>query len=205
MTDNNNVKTRDPEFWDAFYKANHTPWAVGSPCPAFFYYLDRQPQLAPGRVLVVGCGLGLEPAEFVRRGFDVTAIDLSEYVVEKAKNLGPPQDHLRFLAANVCVPPPEFEARFDYVFEQTCYCAIAPVDRPAYVQSVCRMLKPNGHLFGVFYRFDHGNYPPYPITREELFSDFSEFFDFKILEEAAHSAADRKGREWLAHFTRKSL
>jgi len=42
--------------------------------------------LSPGsRILDVGCGIGLHVAEFGRRGFHTTGIDISDFAVKKAK------------------------------------------------------------------------------------------------------------------------
>jgi methyl halide transferase len=195
--------TRDPEFWNRYYQTDHTPWQIHQACPPVFRLLDQRKDLVPGRLLIPGCGLGVEPSEFARRGFSVTAMDLSRYVIEEAKKKTESKLEIQFLVGNVCRPSKELFGAFDYVFEQTCYCALDPVDRPAYVKSVYEMLVDGGHLFGVFYRFDHGHYPPFPIGLEELREDFESLFDIEILELAKHSAAERKEREWLAHFIKR--
>lgn len=196
------IKTRNPAFWNEYYDAGTPPWQIHEPCPPAMSFVDSHP-IEPCRILVPGCGLGHEPEALARRGFSVLAMDLSSEVVKKAKERMDPELPLTYRAGNICDSEPDSLGYFDAVFEQTCYCAIDPRDRPAYVQAVHGLLRRGGVLFGVFYQADHGNYPPWPISREELSADFSPFFNIHTLERAQNSVESRAGKEWFAYFSKK--
>ena len=69
--------------------------------------------------------------------------------------------------------------RFDWIFEHTLFCAIAPEQRDDYVQAVLRWLNPSGHYLAVNYLIPDKDGPPFGTTREEQLARFSLHFDLK--------------------------
>lgn len=192
--------TRDPEFWSRFYLDGHTPWALGQPSPPIFAWLDAS-ELAPGRACVVGCGTGAEPVALARRGFEVVGLDLSPIAAERARALAAEQGaELEVLVGDVLDPPEELRGTFDYVLEQTCYCAIHPSDRGRYREGVWSLLRPGGRLFGVFFDVEVPEPPPFGIGLDELREDFRAPWVVEALGRATGSAPGREGKEWLACF-----
>lgn len=195
-------KTRDPAFWNEYYEAGTPPWQIEEACPPALAFVDSHP-VEPCRILIPGCGLGHEAVAFAERGFSVVAMDLSEKVVALAKERVDSQLPITYRSGNICQAEPESLGYFDAIFEQTCYCAIDPRDRPAYVKATHSLLRKGGILFGVFYQADHGSYPPWPISKEEVRADFSPFFNIHTLERAQNSIESRAGKEWFAYFSKK--
>ncbi len=68
--------------WD-WEIADLTVW--NEPSEDVYYYLHRWKGLGFERLLDLGCGPGRHAALFARNGFEVSALDISEYVVEKLK------------------------------------------------------------------------------------------------------------------------
>ncbi|MBI3758725.1 MAG: class I SAM-dependent methyltransferase [Deltaproteobacteria bacterium] len=72
----------DPRGWfEALYQLHREqpgeiPWADAKSNPNLVGWLERQ-QPQPGRVCVVGCGLGDDAHSLEQRGFQVTAFDIS--------------------------------------------------------------------------------------------------------------------------------
>lgn len=83
-----------PEFWNIRFKTGKTPWDFhGVPERLKEYLVESQ----PGRALIPGCGSGYEVREFLKAGWNVTAIDFSEAAVARAKQmLGPWGTHIVF-------------------------------------------------------------------------------------------------------------
>jgi SAM-dependent methyltransferase len=76
----------DPVYRAAKGRAERVPWALLGPHPYLIDWLDRPVMEPPGRrAVVVGCGLGDDAAELVRRGFEVTAFDVSATAVAWAE------------------------------------------------------------------------------------------------------------------------
>src|SRR3954469_9333386 len=82
-------------WFDELYKsaggdAEAIPWADGWPNHNLVAWLDRERVVARGRrALVIGCGLGDDAEEICRRGFDVTAFDISPTAIGWCKKRFP--------------------------------------------------------------------------------------------------------------------
>lgn len=70
----------DPAEWDERYSAAERVWS-GEPNGALVAEVGG---LAPGRVLDVGCGEGADAVWLARRGWDVTALDVSQVALDRA-------------------------------------------------------------------------------------------------------------------------
>ncbi|WP_062432898.1 class I SAM-dependent methyltransferase [Herbidospora daliensis] len=74
----------DREFWENKYRTSDPDALRHEPNP---YLLDVAESLAPGRVLDAGCGPGAEAIWLARRGWEVTALDISEVALDHARAL----------------------------------------------------------------------------------------------------------------------
>ncbi len=91
---------------------------------------------------------------------------------------------------------------YDWVFEHTFFCAIDPVLRGLYVETVAGVLKQNGKLLGVFYNIQPDTGPPFGTTREELHERFHGLFSLG-LEKVPRSFPHRMNQELLMLWQRK--
>src|SRR5262245_2404639 len=157
------VDHRDRTYWEDNYRRGDTGWQIDGLAPPIVRLLDEEKErLRPGRVAVVGCGRSHEPAELARRGFRVIGVDISPNAI--APLAGGP---VSYVAGDVRRLPFR-SGSLDYVMEQTCYCAIDPGDRPAYVTEVTRVLKPGGRVFGLFYEPEPPGNPPFKVTEADI-------------------------------------
>ncbi len=69
--------------WNERYKQHDTPWDQQEPSGELLRLLDER-AVAPCRALEIGCGTGANVVELARRGFEVTAFDVSALAVERA-------------------------------------------------------------------------------------------------------------------------
>lgn len=69
-----------PEFWDEFYRGDATVWS-GAPNQVL---VDEVSDLPPGRALDVGTGEGADAVWLARRGWQVTAVDISRVALDRA-------------------------------------------------------------------------------------------------------------------------
>ncbi len=183
--------------WEARYQAGDMPWEKGGPSPALLEYLAANPPPA-GAILVPGCGLGHDVRALSRPDNEVTGIDIAPSAIHAAQAF-PKTGRENYLLENLFDLPPQMRARFDWVCEHTCFCAIDPSLRPQYVRGVAAALKPGGHLLAIFYLDPghDGDGPPHGVTLAELDSLFAGAFSLvrEWLPTAAYSG--REGREWM--------
>jgi len=149
--------TNNAAAWNARYVDDDIPWDKQAPCPGLVDWLAEHArpadtQIAPpplGRWLVPGCGLGHDVQALADAGADALGIDLSATAAERARALG-----RNVIVADLFDLPTEFAGSFDGVWEHTCFCAIHPEQRDAYVAAVHRALKPGGTFLGIFFEVD---------------------------------------------------
>jgi len=118
-------------------------------------------------VLVPGCGRGHEAALLAELGFQSIGLDFSGEAIRRARQLhGEERPQLRWLQADLLDPqalaagglgPGSLQG----VLEHTCFCAIDPARRDAYLEAVVRLLAPGGWLLGLFWCHGRPGGPPW--------------------------------------------
>lgn len=170
-------------FWNECYADGKTGWDRGAVHP-FMDQLLSNGILEPCKIIVPGCGRGYEVVELAKRGFDVTGIDVADEPVHQLKSqLARYHVNSRVLKTDFLdYKPAEL---VDVVYEQTCLCAIDPVLRDRYEETVSSWLKPGGTLFVLFaQKTESPNVgPPYHCDLGEMRQLFSKSrWDWKFAE-----------------------
>lgn len=189
--------------WQKHYDENDLAWDLGEVAHPFVRLWEDK-RLTPGTLIIPGCGQGHEVIYFAEREFQVTGVDYSPGAV---KLLG---DSLNRKKLNAQVLHRDFfnleaahDQAYDSMLEQTFFCAIHPDQRSIYVETVSRILKPGGMLFGLFYQTGEEGGPPFNTTEADIRNHFSEVFDIERLEKCSFSSEKRKDKEWLAILRKK--
>ena len=196
-----------PEAWDNRYQTKTDRWDLGCPAPPFIQLLDSPHAPKAGRIAVLGCGSGQDAMLFATAGFEVVGFDFAPSAIDKAtaavRSRG--LQNIQFLQRNIFEIEPEFNNHFDYVLEHTCFCAIDPLLRSDYVQTVKQLLKPGGTLIGLFYTHNRSGGPPFGVKPKEVLDYFK--LDFKTIAfgKAEDSIDKRKGEEHLGIFQVRSV
>ena len=195
---------RESEFWEKRFREGRTRWDLGGPTPEFVRLLEGGEAPAPGKILVPGCGKGHDVLLFARHGFDALGVDFAPTAVElatEAARVAGLAEKARFELGNIFDLGERYAGRFDYVLERACYCAIDPVDRGRYVETMARVLKPGGRLYALFFRGPKEGGPPFATSEEELRESFGSRFEFERLDEPVES--DLGGGDQLGVLRRK--
>lgn len=186
--------------WEQHYLEQNTGWDLGQPAPPLVRAARALPRCS---TVVVGSGRGHDALALAELGFEVTGVDLAPSAVRlaaeeaKRRNLT-----ARFIQADLLALPGAHEPWQLWV-EHTCFCAIEPAQREAYVESARRSLVPGGLLLGLFYAHRRSGGPPYKTSRGELEQLFLGAFELVSMEEPKDSHPRRAGEELLALFQRR--
>jgi SAM-dependent methyltransferase len=164
--------------------------------PLLAELMDRAAELrlAIGpEVAVPGCGFGHDAAALAARGFRVTAFDFAPLALEGARARH--GEAVRWLLEDWFTTA---EGPFDAVFDHTCFVAMEPERRAAYLARTEALLKPGGLWLGAFFHTvvrEPG--PPFAIPMPELAALAAPHFDLRFLGAAERSHPRRAGREYL--------
>lgn len=185
------------EFWQQRYEQDSTGWDMGQVSPPLKAYIDQLPESAKAQaILVPGAGNAYEVGYLHEQGFtNVTLVDFAPAPINDfaERYTDFPSEHL------VCadffeLSPAQYQ--FDWVLEQTFFCAIDPSRRDDYVKKIASLLKPQGKLVGVLFDVDFGrDDPPFGGTKEAYQQHFASHFDIDIMERCYNSHPARQGSE----------
>lgn len=190
-------KVNEAGFWQQRYEEDSIGWDMGQVSPPLKAYIDQLPEAAKDQaVLVPGAGNAYEVGYLHEQGFtNVTLVDFAPAPIKDFAERYPgfPVDKL-ICADFFGLSPKQYQ--FDWVLEQTFFCAINPARRDEYVRQMARLLKPKGKLIGLLFDKDFGRQePPFGGTKEEYQERFATHFDIEIMEPSYNSHPARQGSE----------
>lgn len=146
------------------------PWANLKPFPLLVEWLAGAGAGLGGEALVVGSGLGDDAEELARRGFAVTAFDLSPTAIERARERFP-ETRVDYRVADLLDLPAEWGGRFDLVVEIRTLQSLPIELRAAAATAIAGTVAPGGLLWLFALGRDthqRGETRPWPVTTEEL-------------------------------------
>jgi SAM-dependent methyltransferase len=149
--------------------ASRVPWADGKPNPNLVSWLDARAAHG-GRALVVGCGLGDDAEELARRGYDVTAFDVSSSAVEWARSAHP-SSSCEYVCADLLHPPAEWAQAFDLVVEIYTVQVLRGEPRREALLALPGLVAPGGTLLLIARGRDDDDPEgdlPWPLAKREL-------------------------------------
>ena len=168
-----------PEYFETLYReadgdSSRIPWADGRAQPALVNWLNAAASSiirCGSRVVVVGCGLGEDARELIKRGYDVTAFDCSKTAINWARQLDP-ENARCYCTADLFNPPAKWKHRFDLVVEINTIQALVPDMHVKAMQAIAQLMSPHGHLLVICRGCDEpagiDDGPPWALTRQEL-------------------------------------
>ncbi len=200
------VSVQESNYWEQRYHEGSDRWDLGQPAPPFVSWLESDTTNLPrGKTAVLGCGRGHDALLFANYGFEVIGFDFAPAAIAAATSLAATSNSsAQFLQRDIFDLSLEFPNHFDLVIEHTCFCAIAPEQRAAYVQLVHHILRPQGEFLGLFFTHDRPGGPPFGTTPSEIQQYFKPKFEILSLAPVTHSIPERQGEEHLGQFRAKA-
>ena len=189
------------KFWEDLYIEDEATWDLGGNTPIFE---SISKEINPGRICILGCGRGYDAVMFAKKKFEVTAIDFAPSAIKCINQLAiDSKVKIKTLKANIFNLSNNYMNQFDYVIEQTCFCAINPKNRKNYKNLVSNLLVKGGCLIGLWFPLDKDlseGGPPWATSVEEVKNLFSDGWVIEREEFSSLSIKPRANREKLIIF-----
>lgn len=164
--------------WDAYYQTrelNTVPWYTEQMDQDFAALLAKYGKSAK-TILDLGTGPGTTAIALARLGYQVTACDISPFIIEVAKQrAGDFAEAIDWRVDNIIHT--SLSGPFELIHDRGLFHVLKEKLRPVYVEQVRRLLKPNGILFlKTFSKQEPGDWGPYRFDIDELKDYFSKYF-----------------------------
>ncbi|CAG5083144.1 TPMT family class I SAM-dependent methyltransferase [Parvicella tangerina] len=184
----------DSTYWNNRYLSNETGWDIGHASPAIIeFFADKDKD---AKILIPGCGNAYEGEVLHRQGFkNITLADFAEETktnfLNRYEHFEPNQFHVGDFF--------ELNGTFDYIVEQTFFCALAPSLREKYVFKMKELLHVEGKLVGLMFDAPmHIDHPPFGGSKEDYLALFGDHFGAVRIEKCQNSIPPRAGKElWI--------
>jgi thiopurine S-methyltransferase len=189
--------TTRPDYWNQIYEDEGRPgWDMNGPTPLVRELLELAYPLGlrpSGDLVVPGCGYGHDAAALEGQGFAVTGLDFASLAIQGA---------MHRYGNRVTWSQADWFAThlgpWDAIFDHTCFVAMDPPRRPAYVEACANHLRPGGlWLAALFHDVKGRPGPPHAIPMTEMRALPETRFEVLHLAEATASHPRRAGREYL--------
>jgi SAM-dependent methyltransferase len=186
----------DQTYWDNQYQANATGWDLGQVSPPIKNYIDTI-ENKDAKILIPGCGNTYEAEYLIQQGFtNVTVIDIAPTLVGNLKKKFANNNNITVVLGDFF----EHIDKYDFIIEQTFFCALPPTMRQKYVWKMHQILTDNGKLIGLLFNREFEISPPFGGNLHEYEQLFYEAFTFNTITLAVNSIPARANTELFFEF-----
>jgi len=193
------------EYWQSRYINNQTGWDINFPSPQITTYFKERVFSKEVSILIPGCGNAHEAIELLKMGYtNVHILDIAE---EPLNNL---RDKLQNEPYFNCLTFHNIDffkhtGSYDYIIEQTFFCALDRKLRQLYVSHIANLLKPYGILMGLLFATEFTKEgPPFGGSFKEYEAYFKPYFNFLNFDIAELSIPQRQGNEFFIEFKKSN-
>lgn len=184
-------KPLDQAYWDAQYRAKATGWDLGTVSPPIQELIDTIED-KNSAILIPGGGNSYEAEYLLQQGFtNITVIDISPTLIEVLQQKFVNQPHVKIILGDFF----EHQAQYDWIIEQTFFCALPPTMRPKYVWKMHQLLAPKGKIAGLLFNREFEEGPPFGGNKLEYMNLFSGAFTILKMDVCTNSVRPRANSE----------
>jgi ubiquinone/menaquinone biosynthesis C-methylase UbiE len=191
------MSSRHDRGWDRIYHRHRTrpewlPWELGKPRRVLVELVDSE-RIVPCKTLDLCCGAGTNPIYLAQKGFEVTALDISDGAVKYARERASEFEvAMNFLVGNFLSLPFKSE-QFAFAFDFGCFHHVEIEHRMPFIKGVFRVLKTNGTYLLVCFSYKNG--PSWNHFREEQIRElFRDYFEIEHIKHFSSLEADQVTR-----------
>jgi SAM-dependent methyltransferase len=196
----------DRDYWEERYRSAHKLWS-GNPNPNL---VAEASELTPGTALDAGAGEGADAIWLARRGWQVTAVDISSVALDRAAGHAAAAgtavaDRIQWLREDIIGWQPR-ERAYDLVSSQ--YLHLPPGDRRAVYARLAAAVADRGTLLIVAHHpsdlrtsVPRPNQPDLFFTGDDLAAELADGFEIVTNVAAPREVTDHEGRLVTIHDT----
>ncbi len=126
-----------------YVRVEKLPWFSKELDPDLKQELNNR-KIKKGKFLDLGTGPATQAIQLSKLGFDVTATDISDSAIARARKLS---KEVKFVLDDIIDSKLQDNNQFDYIFDRGCFHTLEPSARPLYVSKVRSLLTADGFLF----------------------------------------------------------
>ena len=177
--------------WDEYYKKTNVeemPWYEKN----LDHDLENEiisKNLNTGSFLDLGTGPGTQAVQLTKYNFGITATDISQNAIDKAKKLS---NEVNFVVDNI-LDSKLSDKKFDFILDRGIFHIFGISQRPQYVKQIKRILKDNGILFlkcmSVEEKNLSNNDMPHKLSKQEIMDSFNVDFDIQRIDDSEFCGA----------------
>jgi len=177
--------------WDEYYKETNVeemPWYEKN----LDHDIENEIKLKnlnTGNFLDLGTGPGTQALQLSKYDFEVTATDISQSAIDKAKKLS---NEVNFLVDDI-LDSKLSDKKFDFIFDRGIFHIFDISQRPQYVKQIKRILNDNGILFLKCMSVNEKNLPdndmPHKLSKQEIMDSFNADFDIQRIDDTVFNEA----------------
>ncbi|MCW4020906.1 MAG: class I SAM-dependent methyltransferase [Candidatus Bathyarchaeota archaeon] len=191
--------------WDGAYHRyplKRLPWELGRPREVLVDLVESG-RVRPCETLDLCCGAGTNPTYLAERGFNVTALDISDRAVELT--IG--RAHRAGININILIGDfvnlPYIDEMFNFVFDFGCFHHVEMGNRSAFINGVHRVLKSSGTYLMVCFSERNGRAWNH-FSGEQIIELFSDHFEIESIDHVSSLEGDEVERYFYEVFMKKS-
>lgn len=193
-------KPLDQDYWDAQYRAKATGWDLGTVSPPIQEFIDTIVD-KNSAILIPGGGNSYEAEYLLQQGFtNITVIDIAPTLIEVLQQKFVNQPHVKIILGDFF----EHQGQYDWIIEQTFFCALPPTMRPKYVWKMHQLLAPKGKIAGLLFNREFEERPPFGGNKLEYMNLFSSAFTILKMEVCTNSVTPRANSELFIEFKKNT-
>lgn len=189
------MKKFDEAYWQERWENQATGWDIGYPSTPLISYFENTKGRIPSdaKILIPGSGNAYEGEALLKMGFENTfVLDIAKIALENVKNRFTEVPENRLIHGDFF----DHRGEYDFIVEQTFFCALDPSLRGKYAEKMLELLKPGGVLMGVLFDDElFTDHPPFGGDKSDYLPHFEGKFEILHFERCHNSIKPRAGRE----------
>lgn len=186
----------DQEYWNKKYINQETGWDLGEVSPPIKEYIDTIKDKTAS-FLIPGCGNSYEAEYLLNQGFtNITVIDIAPIVAKNLQERFKNNFNIKIVLGDFF----EHQGKYDFIIEQTFFCALPPIIRDKYVSKTTQLLSDEGKLVGLLFDRTFEKGPPFGGSKAEYKNLFKDSFDLLEMDLCLNSIPPRANTELFIEF-----